>query len=115
MTRFLLICLVFCAYPLVVPSGENIVMDEFQRRCLPALRAGGRLPDHGLPPRRPPPSSPMSPAITISKNLNNATPTLSIPFWIFLGSTFFGFAGAALVHLIDLQASRRRQHTNVSI
>ena len=30
LTRFLLICLVFCAYPLVVEHGENIVMGEFK-------------------------------------------------------------------------------------
>ena len=42
-------------------------------------------------------------ATNISKNLANATPTLGIPFWIFLGATLFGFAGAAAVHLIHLR------------
>ncbi len=52
-------------------------------------------------------------AMNIPRNLTNATPTLGIPFWIFLGATLFGFAGAALVHLLHLrkppQADKKRR------
>ena len=110
-TRFLLIVLVFAAYPLVAMERENIVMAEF-REALPvrAHRAVAFVIT-------------MSTAlaagfiayvawITIFKNLNNATPTLKIPFWIFLGSTFFGFAAASLLHLLDLRHPPQ-QHTKV--
>jgi TRAP-type C4-dicarboxylate transport system permease small subunit len=101
-TRFLLICLIFCAYPLVVQNGENIVMGEFKsmmprlpRRIVNltisilAIAATGFIA--------------YVTATNISRNLTNATPTLGIPFWIFLGATLFGFAGAALVHLLHLR------------
>ena len=101
-TRFLLICLIFCAYPLVIEHGENIVMGEFKAAMpkrlrgvvnwtisLTAIGVTGFLA--------------YVTATNISKNLANATPTLGIPFWIFLGATLFGFAGAAAVHLIHLR------------
>ncbi|PWV99094.1 TRAP-type C4-dicarboxylate transport system permease small subunit [Hoeflea marina] len=101
-TRFLLICVVFVSYPLVVEAGENIVMGDL-RNALPDV------------PRRILNLATSIAAIfiacvvayaafkTIGMNLNNATPTLKIPFWIFLGSTFFGFASAAVVHLVHLR------------
>ncbi|MEW9808456.1 TRAP transporter small permease [Mesorhizobium marinum] len=102
LTRFLLICLIFCAYPLVVKNGENIVMGEF-KAALPARLRG--VVNWCI--------SICAVAITgfiawvtaanISKNLNNATPTLGIPFWIFLGATLFGFGAAAVVHLLHLR------------
>ena len=102
LTRFLLICLVFCSYPLVVQNGENIVMGEIKASLPARFRA---IVNVGI--------SLSAIAITaflawvtatnISKNLANATPTLGIPFWIFLGATLFGFAGAAVVHLIHLR------------
>lgn len=102
LTRFLLICLVFSSYPLVVQNGENIVMGEIKAALPARLRA---FIDISI--------SVSAVAITgflawvtatnISKNLANATPTLGIPFWLFLGATFVGFAGAALAHLIHLR------------
>ena len=98
LTRFLLICLVFLAYPLVVENGENIVMGELKAALPRPLRAAVNL------------------AISVSavvlcgflayvtaanilRNLMNATPTLGIPFVIFLGATLFGFASwARLLH-----------------
>lgn len=107
-TRFLLIVLVFAAYPLVVMERENIVMAEFQellsdrlRRALTfiitlsAFLAAGFIAWVAW--------------VTIFKNLNNATPTLKIPFWLFLGSSFFGFTAAALRHLVDLRHPPREE------
>ena len=112
-TRFLLICLIFCAYPLVIEHGENIVMGEFKaampRRLrgvvnwtisLTAIGVTGFLA--------------YVTATNISKNLTNATPTLGIPFWIFLGATLFGFAGAAVVHLLHLRKPPQAD-TNVAV
>ena len=112
-TRFLLICLIFCAYPLVIEHGENIVMGEFKAAMpkrlrgvvnwtisLTAIGVTGFLA--------------YVTATNISKNLTNATPTLGIPFWIFLGATLFGFAGAAVVHLLHLRKSPQAD-TNVAV
>ena len=112
-TRFLLICLIFCAYPLVIEHGENIVMGEFKaampRRLrgvvnwtisLTAIGVTGFLA--------------YVTATNISKNLTNATPTLGIPFWIFLGATLFGFAGAAVVHFLHLRKPPQAD-TNVAV
>lgn len=113
LTRFLLICLVFLAYPLVIEHGENIVMGEFKAAMPRKLRAVVNFT-----------ISISAVAITgfiawvtaanISRNLANATPTLGIPFWIFLGATLFGFAGAALVHLVHLRKPPQAD-TNIAI
>lgn len=102
LTRFLLIILVFAAFPLVVAERDNIIMTEF-REMLPkrpqrllaylitiaAIIAAGFIAYVAW--------------VTIFANLKNATPTLKIPFWLFLGTTFLGFALATLFHLLDLR------------
>ena len=113
LTRFLLICLVFLAYPLVVGHGENIVMGEFKAMLPSRLR---RIADLAI--------SLSGVAVTlfiawvtatnISANLRNATPTLGIPFWIFLGATLFGFATAAVVHIIHLRRPPQAD-TNIAV
>ena len=112
-TRFLLICLIFCAYPLVVEHGENIVMGEFKAAMPKRLRGAVNwtisLTAIGVTG-----FLAYVTATNISKNLTNATPTLGIPFWIFLGATLFGFAGAALVHLLHLRKPPQAD-TNVAV
>ena len=113
LTRFLLICLVFVSYPLVVEAGENILMGEVRRVLPRPFRAAINLA-----------ISVSAAAVTgfltwvtwrsIFQNLNNATPTLNIPFWIFLGAALFGFAGAAFVHLVHLRKPPQAD-TNVSV
>ncbi|WP_274427429.1 TRAP transporter small permease [Chelativorans sp. YIM 93263] len=107
-TRFLLIVLVFTAFPLVVMNHENIVMAElrellphFARRFLAVLTAVAGALAAGFVA--------YVTWGTIFKNLSNATPTLGIPFWLFLGSTFFGFAVAALLHILDLRRPPREE------
>jgi TRAP-type C4-dicarboxylate transport system permease small subunit len=101
LTRVLLIASVFVSYPLVVAAHENIGMSEI-RNVLP-----WRLPKYlsvmntlcGLI------ISLVMAAITatnISGNMNNATPTLGIPFWVFLGAAAVGFSGAAVFHTLRL-------------
>ncbi|MCQ0990082.1 TRAP transporter small permease [Jiella marina] len=101
-TRFLLICVVFVAYPLVVEEGDNIVMGDLRnslphaiRRALNLLISIVAIGVSGL----------LAYVVitTIGDNLRNATPTLKIPFWLFLGSTFFGFLAATVVHIIHLR------------
>jgi TRAP-type C4-dicarboxylate transport system permease small subunit len=108
LTRFLLICTVFVAYPLVVENGENIVMGEIKEALPNAIRRGLNLL-----------ISVSAVAVcvliawvvatNISANLRNTTPTLKIPFWIFLGATFVGFAGAAVVHIVHLRRPPQKQ------
>jgi TRAP-type C4-dicarboxylate transport system permease small subunit len=113
LTRFLLICLIFASYPLVVEAGENIVMGEIKSALPEGIQSVINLA-----------ISVSAVAITlffayvtfanISKNLNNATPTLGIPFWIFLAATLFGFVGAAVVHLVHLRKPPQAD-TNITI
>ena len=113
LTRFMLICLVFVAYPLVVEAGENIVMGEVRRALPRPLRAAINVA-----------ISVSAVAVTaflayvtgrnIFANLNNVTPTLQIPFWIFLAAALFGFAGAAIVHLVHLRKPPQAD-TNISV
>ena len=113
LTRFLLICLVFVAYPLVVEAGENIVMGEVRRALPRRVRATINVA-----------ISVSAVAVTaflayvawrnIFANLNNVTPTLKIPFWIFLAAALFGFSGAAIVHLMHLRKPPQAD-TNISV
>lgn len=101
LTRFLLICLVFLGYPLVVLAGDNIVLAEL-RLALPRrieLALGRLIALAGVAAAG---IICFATATTIAKNLGNATPTLAIPFWLFLGATFVAFLGAAVVHVRDL-------------
>ena len=109
-TRFLLICLVFVGYPIVVEAGENIVMGEF-REMLPERPRRGLNLVISLSAILTCAFIGYVAASTISSNLNNATPTLKIPFWIFLGSTFFGFAAGALVHLWHLRRAPQKNRS----
>lgn len=112
-TRFLLICLIFCAYPLVVENGENIVMGEL-KAALPARLRGFVNVAISLSGIVVTGFIGYVTATNISKNLANATPTLGIPFWIFLGATLFGFAGAAIVHLLHLRKPPQAD-TNIAV
>lgn len=107
-TRFLLIVLVFTAFPVVVLEHENIVMAELREALPPRARYALRFVI-AL-------AAALAAAFlayvaweTIFKNLKNATPTLKIPFWLFLGSTCLGFALAALLHLRDLRRPPREE------
>lgn len=102
LTRFLLICNVFVAYPLVVAAGENIAMTEIQEG-LPARLRAVLVRVIAFVSVIACAFVAVVVAMNIAANLTNATPTLKIPFWLFLGATFVGFAGAAILHLIHLR------------
>ncbi len=106
-SRFLLICLVFTGYPLVVQADENIAMKEARNALPPRARHFLTLLAHAMGAAV---AAVMCVAtiVTISRNLNNATPTLNIPFWLFLSATFVAFAGASILHVMILLRSGRR-------
>ena len=112
-TRFLLIVLVFTAFPIVVMQHENIVMGEFKAAMPRRTRAVLNLAISILAIAATGFIAYVT-ATNISRNLTNATPTLGIPFWIFLGATLFGFAGAAIVHLLHLRKPPQAD-TNIAV
>jgi len=90
LARFMLICTVFLALPYVVSAGSNIRMEEFQSmfpagfvRVVKLAIAVAAIVAFG--------AAALASGIAIQKNLNNATPTLGIPYWIFLGAAAIGF------------------------
>jgi TRAP-type C4-dicarboxylate transport system permease small subunit len=95
LTRFTLICVVFLTFPYVVVSGANIRLEEglmllpqaIRRIFHVAIAASGSITFA---------IAAASVATATLRNLQNATPTLGIPYWIFFAATFAGFAVAAL-------------------
>jgi len=95
LARFMLICVVFVTLPYVVSSGASIRMEEVMgtlpkrlRRVLRfAIPATGGLAFA---------VAATSIAIATLRNLDNATPTLNIPYWIFFASGFLGLTLAAV-------------------
>jgi TRAP-type C4-dicarboxylate transport system permease small subunit len=98
LARLALILLVFLAYPLVVEEGEDIVMGEAKamlpRPARRALDAAIALACAGA-------AFVMALAVweALASNPRNVTPTLKIPFWIFLAAAGIGFGGAGLLRL----------------
>jgi TRAP-type C4-dicarboxylate transport system permease small subunit len=113
LTRFLMILLVFLGFPLVIETGENIVMGEL-RSWLPhrwqnALKLVTSLLAIG--------GCGFLTWVTwdsIFLNVGNKTPTLGIPFYLFLGAALVAFAGATIVHLVHLRRPPQSD-TNVTL
>lgn len=89
LARFMLICTVFIALPYVISSGANIRMEEIQlampspviRLLRPLIPFLGTISFGFIV---------YSTYIATISNLNNATPTLGIPYFIFFSATFLG-------------------------
>jgi TRAP-type C4-dicarboxylate transport system permease small subunit len=108
LTRFTLICLVFITLPYVVASGSNIRLEELiQFLPRPALRAihiviatsAGIV--FGI--------AAASVAVAMLRNLNNATPTLGIPYWIFFSAAFLGLLLAGVESLLQAWKAVQRR------
>lgn len=101
LTRFMLICVVFITFPYVVVSGSNIRLEEFQlllpptpRRMLHILISATGAIVLGI--------AAAAIAVATINNLNNATPTLGIPYWVFFSMAFAGFLLAAIECVVQL-------------
>jgi TRAP-type C4-dicarboxylate transport system permease small subunit len=101
LTRFMLICLVFVTFPYVIASGANIRMEELSQylphalqRVLTILIAATGAIVLAV--------AAASVAVATFRNLNNATPTLGIPYWVFFSAAFLGFLAAALECTLQL-------------
>lgn len=99
--RMALILSVFLAYPLVVARGEDIVMGEAKAMLPRRLR---RAADAAIALACAAAAGVMTWAVweALAANPRNETPTLGIPFWLFLLASGTGFAGAAVLHLARL-------------
>jgi TRAP-type C4-dicarboxylate transport system permease small subunit len=97
-TRMLMILMVWIAYPLVVSAGENIVMAELKAGLPARLRHASDLLI-GLACTAAALIMVWATWEALAANPRNMTPTLRIPFWIYLAAAAFGFAGAAFLHL----------------
>lgn len=95
LARFMLICSAFLALPYVISSGANIRMDEFVGMLPAGIMRVAKLAAAAVSTAT---FGAMAVAslIAIGTNLDNATPTLGIPYWIFLGAAATGFTMSTL-------------------
>ncbi|WP_052763707.1 TRAP transporter small permease [Microvirga massiliensis] len=114
LTRFMLICVTFITFPYVVSSGANIRMEEFiqglpepVRQPLHVLIAGTGVIGFGI--------AAYSVAVAALTNLNNATPTLGIPNWIFFSAAFLGLLFAAVEYMIQFVKALRGRNLYVTL
>jgi TRAP-type C4-dicarboxylate transport system permease small subunit len=97
----MLICVVFVTLPYVVVSGTNIRLEEglhllaypIQRLINIAIAATGAL-TFGV--------AATAIAVATLRNLQNATPTLGIPYWVFFSAAFVGFLITAVEFALQL-------------
>ena len=95
LARFMLICVVFVTLPYVVSSGASIRMEEL----ISSLPQGMQWPlrvaialtatvAFGI--------AAYSVAVATLRNLQNATPSLGIPYWVFFSAAFIGLLVSAV-------------------
>jgi TRAP-type C4-dicarboxylate transport system permease small subunit len=108
LARFMLICTVFVALPYVVSAGANIRMEEFLGflpgglvRAVQLLIAATAVVAFAI--------AAVSSVVAIRSNLDNATPTLGIPYWIFLGAAFVGLTMTTVECAVQFAKALRRQ------
>ena len=90
LVRYFLICIIFIGAPFAARNGGHIRMEEFQamlpkplRRVVRFLSFLSAVVVFGIVS--------YSSVLTLFQNINNRTATLSMPFWIFILPTVFGF------------------------
>ena len=95
LARFMLICSVFLALPYVISSGANIRMEEILALLPVDVVRTGKIAAAVTATAT---FAGMAAAslIAIGSNLDNATPTLGIPYAIFLGAAFVSFSMSTL-------------------
>jgi TRAP-type C4-dicarboxylate transport system permease small subunit len=104
---------VFVSLPYVISSGASIRMEDLisglpesvQRVIRIVIPATGVL-GFGF--------ASYSVAVAVLRNLNNATPTLGIPYWIFFSAAFVGLLVAAVECAIQLVKALHGRNLYVS-
>ena len=108
LARYFLICLTFLAAPLVTFSGGQIRMEEFQALIPPKPRWGLQLLIEvaGIATFA---LFAVAAVVTISKNMQNQTATLEMPFWLFMAPLALGATSLALETLMMLVHTWQRK------
>jgi TRAP-type C4-dicarboxylate transport system permease small subunit len=113
LARFILICVVFVTLPYVVSSGASIRMEEIMSilpRCvqwfLRVLITATATAAYGV--------AAYSVAVATLKNLDNATPTLGIPYWVFFSTAFFGLLFSSIESAVQIVKAFRNRSLYVS-
>lgn len=113
LARFMLICVVFVTLPYAVSSGASIRMEEIlsllprgAQYPLRILIAGSAAVAFGI--------AAYSVAVATARNLQNATPSLGIPYYIFFSAAFLGLLYAAVESGVQLVKAIRRQELYVT-
>ena len=108
LARFMLICTVCVALPYVASAGANIRMEEFLGflprglvRAVQLVIAATAIAAFAV--------AALSSLVAIRSNLDNATPTLGIPYWIFLGAAFTGLTMTTVECAVQLVKALRQQ------
>lgn len=89
LARFMLICVVFVTLPYVISSGASIRMEEMISSLPAAIRRGLRVLITGTAAIAFTVAA-YSVAVATLRNLQNATPSLGIPYWVFFSAAFLG-------------------------
>lgn len=95
LARFMLICSVFLALPYVISSGANIRMEEIVALFPPGIERTAKITAAVTATATFAVIAGAS-LIAIGANLDNATPTLGIPYWVFLGAACVSFSMSTL-------------------
>lgn len=95
LARFMLICSVFMALPYVISAGANIRMEEIVA-LLPASVVRAARITAAIAATVTFAAITGASFVAIGGNLDNSTPTLGIPYWVFLGAAFISFAMSTL-------------------
>lgn len=95
LSRFMLICVVMLALPYTISSGASIRMEEMQRLLPRPLQKTAEIviAGVGLAAFAVAAGSVMTATL---RNLNNSSPTLGIPYYIFFSAAFIGFLFAGV-------------------
>ncbi len=101
LTRFMLICVVFVTLPYITATGANIRMEELLHALPARLRKALAviIPASGALALA---VGGLAVSVAMLSNLNNATPTLGIPYYIFFSAALFGFVFGAIESVIQV-------------
>lgn len=108
LARYLLIVVTFLAVPLAAAEGGHIRMEEFQARLPRRIRRGVRIAITLLAVGAFGTAA-VAALTTLMNNLENTTPTLSIPFYIFVLPVVIGMAMLTLEAVISLRDEIRNR------
>jgi TRAP-type C4-dicarboxylate transport system permease small subunit len=113
LTRFMLICIVFVTLPYVIASGTNIRLEEGLHLMPPGLRRAFEvlIAATGTVAFA---IAAAAIAVATLRNLQNATPTLGIPYYVFFSTAFLGLAIAAVESALQLWKTLTRRPPYVS-